>query len=164
MASKRPGIDVIHAIKCLFFAEKEHLNRYGRPITGDRYEAWANGPVPQLAYDLIRSRGDRLDPQSLESVRQALHFEGGRRRQMTAKRAPDLMVFSRTDTECMDRAIGRYADLPLEKLARLAHEDPAYRATKRDETIDYESMVDAEGPERAQILSDLRDTAPYVVL
>ena len=162
LANKRPGIDVVHAIKCLFFAEKDHLNRYGRPITGDRYEAWANGPVPQLAYNLIRFRGDRLDPESMEAVRQALHFDGDRRL-MTAQREPDLMVFSRSDTACLDQAIERYADLPLSELTRLAHEDPAYRATRRDATIDYESMVDPQ-PDRAEFIADLRDTAAYVVL
>ena len=163
MANKRPGIDVIHAIKCLFFAEKDHLNRYGRPITGDRYEAWANGPVPQLAYDLIRFRGDRLDPESMESVRQALRFDGDRRL-MTATREADLMVFSRTDTMCLDQAIERYADLPVNELTRLAHDDPAYQATSRNDTIDYESMVDPQQPDHAQFIADLRDTAPHVIL
>jgi len=162
LANKRPGIDVIHALKCLFFAEKEHLNLCGRPITCDRYEAWTNGPVPQFAYDLIRFRGDRLDAESLEAVRQALSFSGDRRR-MTAKREADLMVFSRTDMACLDRAIERYADLRISELARVAHEDPAYRATRRDDTIDYESMVDAQ-PDRDEFIADLRDTAAYVVL
>jgi hypothetical protein len=146
----------------LVFRRKRALEPVRKADHGDRYEAWTNGPVPQFAYDLMRFRVYRLDAESLEAVRQALSFSGDRRR-MTAKREADLMVFSRTDMACLDRAIERYDDLRISELARVAHEDPAYRATRRDDTIDYESMVDPQ-PDRDEFIADLRDTAAYVVL
>ena len=38
----------------LLFADKKHLERYGRFITGDTYSAMENGPVPSFAYDVVK--------------------------------------------------------------------------------------------------------------
>ncbi len=45
-AGKRlPAFDPDKAMALLFLADREHLLRFGRTITGDRYEARNNGPV-----------------------------------------------------------------------------------------------------------------------
>lgn len=41
-------------LKTLFLADRAHLNRYGRPITFDQYVAMQDGPVPSLAYDVLK--------------------------------------------------------------------------------------------------------------
>jgi uncharacterized phage-associated protein len=41
-------------LKTLFLADRAHLNRYGRPITFDEYVAMPDGPVPSLAYDILK--------------------------------------------------------------------------------------------------------------
>jgi uncharacterized phage-associated protein len=53
VASKWPEITAFFAAKVLFFAEKSHLNRYGRPIVADTFIAMPNGPVPSTIYDFI---------------------------------------------------------------------------------------------------------------
>ena len=45
--------------KVLYFADKEHLEKYGRFICGDSYIAMRRGPVPSGVYDLLKlARGD----------------------------------------------------------------------------------------------------------
>ncbi|CAD5970647.1 hypothetical protein PCC9214_03789 [Planktothrix tepida] len=50
----------IHRVsKFLYFADKEHLEKYGRFIFGDSYYAMKHGPVPSQIYDLLKLvRGD----------------------------------------------------------------------------------------------------------
>lgn len=38
--------------KVLYFADRTHLIKYGRPITGDTYIAMEYGPVPSMIYDM----------------------------------------------------------------------------------------------------------------
>lgn len=38
-------IDKLHALKLVFFADRYHLRKYGRPITNDQYWAMRFGPV-----------------------------------------------------------------------------------------------------------------------
>src|SRR5258706_5031900 len=43
----------LKAAKLLYFADKEHLLRYGRPIIGDVYYALNLGPLPSQADDFL---------------------------------------------------------------------------------------------------------------
>ena len=54
LANEQPGIGAFHVSKVLYYADKEHLNRYGRPVLGDTYIRMEFGPVPSKTYDLIK--------------------------------------------------------------------------------------------------------------
>src|ERR1700739_3442083 len=50
----KPGADHYQAVKFFYLADKEHLNRYGRPITYEKYCALPYGPVASNVLDLLR--------------------------------------------------------------------------------------------------------------
>jgi len=63
-----------HSIsKMMYFADKVHLEKYGRFICGDNYVAMKHGPVPSGTYDILKvARGDGFAPLSaLTLVKQA---------------------------------------------------------------------------------------------
>src|SRR5215216_2210354 len=97
-ANARQGIDFHSVLKLLFFADKEHLNAYGRPIVGDRYNALPYGPVAQTTYDILKR-----DPLALESLgvedASDLPFEVRRGYRVYPKRAPDSRKLSESDLE-----------------------------------------------------------------
>ena len=54
--------------KIIYFAERQHLADWGRPITGDTYIAMEAGPVPSRIYAMLKMvRGDSylLDTEGL---------------------------------------------------------------------------------------------------
>src|SRR5882672_10637583 len=53
LAHKRPGADKYQAVKFFYLADREHIRRYGRPITFDNYYALSYGPVASTALDLL---------------------------------------------------------------------------------------------------------------
>src|SRR5690606_9928660 len=67
-ASKREGIDFHSILKLLFFADKYHLNGYGRPIVGDQYKALPYGPVAQTTYDILKREPLVLEELGLEEL------------------------------------------------------------------------------------------------
>ena len=75
--------------KILFAAEKYHLNKYGRPITGDKYIAMGYGTVPSWLYDATKIKqqgiGFRKDNNTL-----------------IADRSPTMNYFSETDLEALN--------------------------------------------------------------
>jgi uncharacterized phage-associated protein len=44
----------LELIKLMYFADRESLDLYGQPITGDRYVNMKDGPVLSSVYDLIK--------------------------------------------------------------------------------------------------------------
>jgi uncharacterized phage-associated protein len=40
--------------KIIYFADREHFSKYGRPITGDTYVRMKYGPVPSAIYSFIK--------------------------------------------------------------------------------------------------------------
>ncbi len=69
-AERRPGISFHTLLKLLFYADKRHLNRYGRPITGDDYIAMQYGPVASTTYDMLKGA-----PLALEYLEGETPFE-----------------------------------------------------------------------------------------
>lgn len=163
LAELQPGIDVVHAVKCLYFAEKWHLNAYGRPITGDRYRAWKNGPLPIFAYELICRRGDRLGAYELDAVTAALEVRGIHRN-LWSRRPANRLLLSRTDVKCIERAVSEIGTLSIKELTHRAHEESAFQATPRDEVIDYADMIESNRADRDEVIAEIRESAPYVVL
>jgi uncharacterized phage-associated protein len=120
VALKAPIPDRFHICKIIYFADKYHLQHYGRFIFGDRYIAMKNGPVPSGAYDVIKAADETL-PQKLATN----DFD------VIALRDPDLSLFSESDLEALDTAIAEYGKMSFNRLSLLSH-DEAWKATTQD--------------------------------
>ena len=49
-------------IKMLYMLDREAINRWGVPVTTDRYVSMRLGPVTSQMYDLVKVKGDPLHP------------------------------------------------------------------------------------------------------
>lgn len=170
LAAQRPGIDVFHICKLLYFADKNHLNQYGRPVLGDTYYALPEGPVPSLAYDIAERDAVHVSGRVLEIASQSLSFFKGERDEflrLCAKREPNLRLFSRTDLACLTDAVTKYADLPTKELWEIVHKEPAYLAVYREgekpSVMSYESLLDSRDPYFTETLADLREHAREII-
>lgn len=157
-AARRDGIDFHSILKLLFFADKYHLNRYGRPIVGDQYKALSYGPVAQTTYDILKREPLALQDLGLEEV--PFIVRGSYR--VHPERAPNLRKLSASDIEALEYAWTNYAHLDFNKRIDLSHLDPAY-LNADGQTMRYEDFIE-DTDEKAGILDDLRDTAPRLVI
>src|ERR1700732_2870772 len=110
VARQWSDISFYYMVKVLYYADKEHLNRFGRPILGDRYIAMEHGPVPSVVYDML-SRDSFLEPDLIAKIEASLEFGSGRPPTVRAKRPADLRLFSRTDLECLRNSASRYGSM-----------------------------------------------------
>jgi len=151
---ERGCTNLYHALKVLYFADKEHLGQYGRFITGDRYIAMAKGPVPSAVYDMVKwVRGDGCVAVS-SRVESALSVRG--RVTLHALRGAELDALSESDVECLDSAIAHYSHLPHGTLMDASH-DPAFKSTKRNAEIPLE-LIARELPDGEEVLAYLLDS------
>lgn len=129
--------DTYTALKVLYFADKQHLAQYGRPICGDSYVAMRHGPVPSGTYDLIKYvRGDGLCWPDFP-VPDAFILDGN---SIIPQREPSLELLSESETECLDAAIEEYGHLSFGRLKKLSH-DSAFKASDENDLIPFEAIV-----------------------
>lgn len=167
IAGQWPGVTAFYASKVLFFAEKYHLNRYGRPIVADTFIAMPNGPVPSTIYDFIQGKLDQAsDP---EAVTAALTIERGTYARIRANRAADEDVLSTSDTDCLREAVVlcRSYERRLQgftSLSSLTHQEKSWANAPTNGPMDYEEMIDDDNPGREALLEEAREFAAYGVL
>jgi uncharacterized phage-associated protein len=162
LASKKPGIDIYHLAKVLFFADKLHVNKYFRPVTTDTYIKLPYGPVPSTAYDIIKGNS-WLSPNHLEKISITLSIGGKETHYRTkALREPDLSYFSKSDLECLEEAMSRYGDLSFDELYVLSHAERCYYDTEDKDKIDYALLITEDNPYRDVIIDHMREISHYV--
>jgi uncharacterized phage-associated protein len=118
-------LDTLKAVKLLYFADRQHLLKYGRPILGDDYYCMKNGPIPTNALSQIQ---DALSPNPTGD-HDALFDEyldvdrAHSYPRFISKKEPDLDVFSPTDIEVLEDVLATYGGKSAWTLRELTHLD-----------------------------------------
>lgn len=155
-----PNVTAFYASKVLFFAEKAHLNVYGRPIVADTFIAMPNGPVPTTLYDFIRGNlGQAGDPEAFESAIDRTNYPALRN-----KRPPQEDVLSESDREMLDRAIAFCRNKNFGYLSQLTHQERSWAEAPNNGAMDYAKFIDETNPHKDAILEDAEAFAAYGVL
>ncbi len=117
-------INKLKALKLIYFADRHHLRRYGRPITNDHYLAMNFGPVASSCKDLAEM-SDFLGDHEKEYAEQFLSPETNRHYRSTAD--VDADVLSETDLESLRFAWEQYGEMDRFALADLTHQFPEWK-------------------------------------
>ena len=157
LAEKQLGITPFYVSKVLYFADKAHLNRFGRPILGDIYIRMPFGPVPSETYAWIK--GSPSKKKYSEKLREAVDVQEGALRPL---RKPNMEMFSRTDIECLTNALKKYGSLDFGKLSRISHRETAWKNAPENGSMDYEDMIDPS-PNREEIIRNLKEHSRQIV-
>jgi len=133
IAARAPKKNEYNVLKVFYLADKAHMERYGRFIFEDSYAAMTKGPVPSLAYDLIKViRTAGKIPHSLTAP---IQIQG--HHEVAALRHADEDVFSGSDLECIDDILELSA---TKDLGDLSH-DEAWEKTDRNAVIPVELII-----------------------
>lgn len=128
----------LHSIsKVLFHADKAHLSRYGRPISGDRYVAMKHGPVPSATYDILKAIRDRSGYPLPARAQGALEVQGYTVRPL---RSADETVLSPSDVECLAESAKLHGAKPFGKLSAESH-GAAWEAADENDDIVLENLL-----------------------
>lgn len=133
--------DMHKIFKILYFADQQHLGKYGRTITGDVYIAMNYGPVPSKTDDIFKAvRGDSFfSPGDLKKL---FHFKNHFK--VVADQQPDLDYLSTSDLSCLNVAIAKCKDLNFAELTALSH-GVAWSNTAKDRAMSFADILSENG-------------------
>ncbi len=130
----RSGMTRKKLFKLLYFADREHLFRFGRPILKDFYINMDQGPVPSQAYDLVKGNAKKCTKEALDNFAKHIKVDGMR----IGLRSPagtDLL--SKSDTSVLDEILRLYGHRSADYLGALSHRHKAWLESERNRRIDY---------------------------
>jgi len=111
----------LRLIKLLYFADRMSLDRYRRPITGDRYVSMRFGPVLSTVLNLIKT--EPFEGESgpwLRTVERCQY-------DVCLRGSFDKVSLSEAEIEILEQVSSLFVDLDLWKLASLTHALPEWR-------------------------------------
>lgn len=134
--------------KIIYFADRQHLADWGRPITGDTYIAMEAGPVPSRLYDMLKIvRGDSYmaDTENLGK-----YFQVNSWMYVNPLVDADLDKLSSNEREALDASITQYSSLSYDEIKEKSH-DVAWRSTARDFSIKWEDIAREAGLDEVEV-------------
>jgi len=166
------NLDTMKAAKLLYFADRLHLQKYGRPILGDDYYCMKHGPIPTLSLNIMQAAiqgSDEAD--DAELLVEYLEIErSSKYPQFIAKKDPDMDVFSDSDVEVLQNVVAKYGGKTAWQLRELAHEQPEVKTAeerrlaerKGSVPMPFESFFDAAEDAMLALMQEDQDSRDFV--
>lgn len=158
---KDKKMDNMKAYKLIWLADRFHLRQTGRTITGDIYYAMPHGIVPSDAKCILEGTKTKLVNPKGYSSKYIERMDG---HQFKALADADLMMFSDSDQDALDKVYSFYGHLDGKRLSKMSHKYPEwtfYRDLLEDEEQKNSYMVDLdhffeEGP-RSKLFNESKE-------
>lgn len=120
MQSFLHGVEFIKLFKILYFAQQDHLLKYGKVLIEDSFKALKHGPVPTYIYKALQ-------------IAERMQLEGNfdeffinikvHDKKVYTSATPDMDYISGSNRRCLDDAIAQYKDIASDMLHASAWEE-----------------------------------------
>jgi hypothetical protein len=153
MLRQRQSVDLHTLLKSCYFADREHLNKFHRPIFGATYRAMKFGPVPIEIYEM--AKGEALWLAELGLSKYPWELEGYHVR-LTANEEPHMEALSASDIEALENGVKKSLSLTFNERTAATH-GPDWQAAELG-FMKYDDMID-ESPDKQEVVSYLKENS-----
>lgn len=149
-------MDYLALIKLLYYADRESLDRLGRPISGDRYYSLPHGPVLSRVYNMVKAV---IFGTEQPAGPWSEHIEGAGRYGLHLRKQPDMGALSEAEVDILTRVFRQYRGSNKWDLRDSTHLLPEWNdPTGSAREIRVEMILDVLGKSEAEI-EDIRQRA-----
>lgn len=143
-------------MKLCFYADKYHLEEYGKAIFNHSYTKMEHGPVPTWLYGIIRTSISGVTDFDFEEevnvfneyigLKQVCFGSHNQYNQtvFAKKKEFNTKFFSKTQLKILDKVIQDFRTITAADISELSHQTNAWKNVELNEQITYDSMVDDE--------------------
>ena len=129
--TKKEGgqIDKLKLIKLVYFADRYHLRRYGRPMFNDAYFAMRLGPVGSSVKDIAELSSDFLDREERNYAGKFI-ARGAIDNTVVSVADVDSDIFSKSELEALNFAYDGFGNQSELQLVNITHRYPEWSKFK----------------------------------
>lgn len=126
------GIDYIKLFKIMYFAQQDHLIKFGKPIFNETFHALKHGPAPSFTYKCFQILDGRL-PSTDNDLENFIHsFRiNTETKQVFPNEEPDMDELSKSNIKSLDKAIEKCSNLDSYSLSEMSHDEAWTNAFSR---------------------------------
>ncbi|MBR4604664.1 MAG: SocA family protein [Lachnospiraceae bacterium] len=150
------------ALKALFYADKFHIQKYGRPVTGDKYIKMPCGPVGIIAYNIMK--GSHLIYNDILDIAANAFYLENKTDEIFPNREACEEWFSGTDLECLKASLDKCKKSKLSSPKKEFSREYFWLKTMMHKEIDYELIIDQNLPNRKSLIKYMQDTSRFQVV
>ena len=152
LLKKLQHADKLKLVKLLFFADKYHLLKYARQISGDNYHALPAGPIPSGALDILNFVSEYgISAHTIQQAKNLFKVEDNDRSLINPELEMEYNSLSKTDIEALDFVIDRFKDKDGPFLIDYSHDFPEWY---RHETEIRDGVVKCKDINTFELLSN----------
>ncbi len=146
-------LGITKLMKLCFYADKYHLEQFGKPIFNHTYTKLPRGPVPTWLYSIIRTKiSGSFDYDFEDEVKvfnkfiatEEIQWDEGTKVIFTKLKEFDKKYFSKSQIKILMQVSEEFKNISASAISELSHETNAWKSVDFNEIITYESMVDDE--------------------
>ena len=130
----REAMGKLKLMKLLYYADFDHFERHKKPLLGETYLRWDNGPMPKRAEAILKKMQDEgvitVEPEALPSPYRDREVYLPQRRFNPKKFTPE-------EIETLHHIVEKWQRHTGSEMRNASHGDPPWVATPKDEVIDY---------------------------
>lgn len=144
-------------VKLMWAADRYHIRKYGRPVTGDTYFAMRNGPVASCVLNILdKDKTDKIlaTPANIVYLSKYLNKVGNDK--IESAKEVDIQQFSDTDIEALEFALNNFGD--INAIVQFTHIYPEWKKhegvvkSKKRASMNYMDFF--ENPSKKDIQND----------
>lgn len=131
-------------LKLLYLLDFEHYRQVGRTVTGLKYQAWREGPVPPQVFEEIEDPEEGWS-QHIEAICNPIGFNNSSPTwDLKAKAEFDASLFSRRELAILKEVASKYKTHSAKSLVHLCHDTPPWN-------IPWKRVWEEEGRQWSEI-------------
>lgn len=141
----------VKLMKLMFYADKYHLENFGRSIFGHQYSKLPRGPVPELTRSVlefvINKNSDEDHVGLVEEFTKYIDVEPAKRFGYSSvkffgKQEFSERIFSKSEIQALKFVVDSFKHLNGEEISEISHQTKAWKDTEMYEPIDFSLMVE----------------------
>ena len=146
--------DKIKIIKLIYLADKYHLAKYGRTVTGDDYYAMWLGPVGSAVKDVLSLDDIVLSSENIDRVKSVIEKVNDHTFKSKVDGKFSFCALSETDLEALDHVINIFGAMSSRELVEYTHRYPEW---SRYEGLFKGNLTKRERIDEKELLSRIED-------
>lgn len=156
---KLPGLTKLKVCKLLYYVDKHHLIRHGRPVTGDIYYRLDKGPIPSASLNIMDevistdevSCGEGSNSEKLSKYLKIQRFPN-KYPTFQLKQNPELDNLSESEIEALEQVLDKYGRCSASALIESTHAEAPWQKAAPNAEIDYRLFFENDPDARPEAL------------